>query len=241
MDSDDAISAAEAARRLGTTIPRVKRAVARLELPVERGPGGRVGIDPDTFERLQAELGTARPLEGLTRVQAAVLAALDAAPLGLVSARAVASRAGVAPTSASRAIERLAAGGLVVRRPVHVAAGRARRVELLTPRRSSPRWRKLAPALGRIQPPQRDRDPRDAVVPSRLHHLFWNVAPAQLDVRRSGGSIARRLLQSGDPEGLAWGAQHLSAADWEHGAAARGLDARRRRLAHNLAAAAERA
>src|SRR6185436_11591846 len=102
MDSDDAISAAEAARRLGTTIPRVKRAVARLELPVERGPGGRVGIDPDTFERLQAELGTARPLEGLTRVQAAVLAALDAAPLGLVSARAVASRAGVAPTSARR-------------------------------------------------------------------------------------------------------------------------------------------
>lgn len=236
MDND-VISAAAAGRRLGTTVPRVKRALARLDLPVVRGRGGRVGIGPETFGRLRAELGTVRPLDGLSRIETAVLAALGAAPFGLVSARAVARRAGVAPTSASRAIERLIADGLVDRTSVHVAAGRARRVDLLSARRSSPRWRRLAPALGQIEPPASDRRP-DESVPPRLRHLFWNVAPSQLDVRRSGGSIARRLLRIGDPEGLAWGAANLSAADWEHGAAARGLGPRTRSLARNLAVAA---
>lgn len=238
MDSSGVVSAAEAGRRLGTTIPRVKRTIERLDLPVERGRGGRVAIGPQAFERLRAELGTAGPLDGLTRVQTAVLAALDRAPFGLVSGRAVAARAGVAPTSATGAIEQLVAAGLIERTSVQVAAGRARRVDLLKARRSSPRWRKLAPALGRVDLPQRDRR-TDNTVPPRLLHLFWNVAPEQLDVRAAGGSIARRLLQTGDPEGLAWGARALSAADWEHGAAARGLDPRTRRLADNLAAAAQ--
>jgi hypothetical protein len=237
MDSGPPISAAEAGRRLGTTVPRVKRALDRLDLPVERGPGGRVGIGPEAFARLAAELGTAGPLDGMSRVETAVLATLDRAPLGLVSTRAVARRAGVAPTSAGRAIERLIADGLIDRTAVQIAAGRARRVDLITARRSSPRWRKLAPALGRIKPRQR-RPPADDEVPLRLRHLFWNVAPSQLDVRRSGGSIARRLLRTADPEGLAWGAANLSAADWEHGATARGLDPRTCRLARNLAAAA---
>jgi hypothetical protein len=237
MDSGDPISAAEAGRRLGTTVPRVKRAIERLVLPVDRGRGGRVGIGPETFERLRAQLGAGGPLDGFSRAETAVLAALDGAPFGLVSARAVARRAGVSPTSAGQAIERLAGEGLIDRAPVHVAAGQARRVDLITARRSSAGWRKLAPALGRLEPRQ-SRPHADDTVPPRLRHLFWNVAPSQLDVRRAGGTIARRLLQTGDPEGLAWGARNLSAADWEHGAAARGLDPRSRRLARNLAAAA---
>lgn len=237
MDSAFPISAAEAGRRLGTTVPRVKRALDRLDLRVEHGRGGRVSIGPVAFRRLQAELGAAGALAGFSRVETAVLAALDGAPFGLVSTRAVARRAGVSPTSAGQAIERLAGEGLIDRAPVHVAAGRARRVDLITARRSSPRWRKLAPALGRVEP-RRRRLRADDTVPPRLRHLFWNVAPSQLDVRRAGGPIARRLLQTGDPEGLAWGAANLSAADWKHGAATRGLDPRSRRLARNLAAAA---
>lgn len=240
MDSGWPISAAEAARRLETTIPRVKRAVERLELPVERGRGGRVAIGPEAFARLAEETGAVERLEGLTRIEALVLAALERAPFGLVSVRAVALRAGVAPTSAARALERLVAAGLVGRRPASVAAGRARHVELLSARRSSARWRRLAPALSRIRPPRRarSRTMADEVVPPRLRHLFWNVAPQQLDVSRHGGSIARRLLQLADPEGLAWAADHLSAADWEHGARARGLDPRARGLARNMAQAA---
>lgn len=74
-----------------------------------------------------------------------------------------------------------------------------------------------------MRPPGAGPCPGEAV-PARLRHLFW-------DILGSGGSIARRLLRSGDLEGLAWGAAHLRAADWEHGATARGLDAMTRRLA----------
>jgi len=71
-----------------------------------------------------------------------------------------------------------------------------------------------------------------------LRHLFWNVAPEQLAVDEHGAFVARRLLQAGDLEGLAWGAAHLAAEDWNHAARARGLDRQRLALAANLAAAA---
>jgi len=65
--------------------------------------------------------------------------------------------------------------------------------------------------------------------------LFWNTAPAQLDVATSAPNIARRLLTTFDPEGLAWGTTNLPANAWEHAAATRGLKPAQRALAHNLA------
>jgi DNA-binding MarR family transcriptional regulator len=239
MDTVGPISAAEAARRLGTTVPRVKRAIERLGLDVEQGRGGRVGIAPEQLARLRDELGVESPLEGLSRAQSAVLAALARAPFGLVSARAAARRAGISPTSASAALAQLLDRGLVEREHARIAAGRAREVELVRAASSTPRWRELAPALAEVRPPAR-RPEREEVVPERLSHLFWNVAPEQQRVREAGGSIARRLLQTGDPEGLAWGAAQLTRADWEHAARTRGLDPRKRRLARNLANAAAR-
>ncbi len=52
--------------------------------------------------------------------------------------------------------------------------------------------------------------------------------------------MARRLLQVGDLEGLAWGAAHLGLRDWDHAARARGLGSEQRALGANLAAAARR-
>ncbi|HEV2376037.1 MAG TPA: hypothetical protein VGS19_28195 [Streptosporangiaceae bacterium] len=66
-------------------------------------------------------------------------------------------------------------------------------------------------------------------------HLFWNAAPAQLDVATSAPFIARQLITSFDPDGLAWGTANLPADAWEHAAAARGLEPARRALARNLA------
>lgn len=74
-------------------------------------------------------------------------------------------------------------------------------------------------------------------VPLRLRHLFWNTAESQLDVRRAGPYIARRLLRTMDLQGLAWGAQALGPDDWEQAALARGLEPKARRLARNLAEA----
>jgi hypothetical protein len=74
-------------------------------------------------------------------------------------------------------------------------------------------------------------------VPRELRHLFWNTAEEQLDVRYAGGYVARRLLTVGDLDGLAWGAENLTAADWHHAATARGLSPDAKALAENLAAA----
>jgi len=78
-------------------------------------------------------------------------------------------------------------------------------------------------------------------VPPYLLHLFWNVAPAQLDVEASSPFIARRLITSFDPDGLAWGTANLPASAWEHAAATRGLPPAQRALAHNLATHAQHA
>jgi DNA-binding Lrp family transcriptional regulator len=162
---------------------------------------------------------------------------LSRAPLGLISARAVARRAGISPTAAGQALGELRRSGLVRGRSMTVAPGRAREVELLEPSWDARWWPLAAATLSKVPSPQGPVTSADRV-PERLRHLFWNTAPEQLDVQRAGGSIARRLLRTGDLEGLALGAAHLRARDWEYGATARGLDARTRRMAQNLAAAA---
>ena len=202
-----------------------------------RNTPGRLSLTPDQFEALRDELGRAPRIEGLSPTEAKVLAALRRAPLGLVSARAVASRAGLSPTAASRALRNLELSDLAYREPAMVALGRARKVELWHANVLHPRWNELAETLNDIQPPKRP-SPSGAQgnrVPSRLRHLFWNVSPAQLDARRAGPFVARRLLRNEDPEGLAWGATHLKPSDWREGARARGLDPKVRALAENLA------
>jgi hypothetical protein len=105
----------------------------------------------------------------------------------------------------------------------------------------SPRWLALAPAIARVRLPVRREGPHARRVPPHLLHLSWNAAPSQLDVASSAPFIARRLITSFDPDGLAWGTVNLPASAWEHAAATRGLDPAQRALAHNLARQAPRA
>jgi DNA-binding transcriptional ArsR family regulator len=231
----DSISAAEAAARLGTSIPRVMRAAGRLGM---RTAPGRLSLTRAQYRKLRDELGATPRIAGLTATDVKVLAALRRAPLGMVSARAVASRAGISPTAASRALGRLERRGLVYREGATLSLGRARRVELWHANVLHPEWSDIAASLDEVRPPR----PRPASrasggdrVPARLRHLFWNVDPAQLDIARAGPFVARRILREEDPEGLAWGALHLKSSDWRRAALARGLDPRTRRLAENLA------
>ncbi|MEA2421917.1 MAG: hypothetical protein QOF55_1016 [Thermoleophilaceae bacterium] len=233
------MSAAETARRLGTSVPRVKRAIERLGLGVETHPGGRVVINRRQFERLRKELGVRKKVDDLSPAEVAVLATLARSPFGLASDRAVAQRAGISPTSAGDALRRLEQTGLAQRERVWVAAGRAREQEIVRANYGSPQWPELSPKLATVEPPaaMRRRPRKTRTVPPRLRHLFWNAATSQLGLERSGGYIARRLVQTGDLEGLAWGAANLRPADWRHAAQARGIDERQRALAINLAEA----
>ena len=230
----DTISAANAAAGLGTSIPRVMRAAERLGF---RTSPGRLSLSKEQYERIGEELGKTPRIAGLSPTEVKVLAALRRAPLGLVSARSVAASGGVSPTAASRALGRLERRDLAYRKKATIALGRARRAEPWHANVLHPDWSGIAPSLDEVRPPRppaaragaRDR------VPPRLRHLFWNVDSAQLDTARAGAFIARRLLRSDDPEGLAWGATHLKPSDWRKAARARGLDPRARAMAENLA------
>jgi hypothetical protein len=133
-------------------------------------------------------------------------------------------------------LKSLLAKELVVQTGEIVAAGRAQRIEVWYANIAHPRWPELDPVLDRVEPPDRPASPVTQV-PRRLRHLFWNTAESQLDVRRAGGYIARRLLQTMDLQGLAWGAKVLDPKDWRQGARARGLDSKVKRFAQNLAEA----
>lgn len=232
---DSTWSATAVAAELGTSVPRVARAARRLGFAT--GPGGRIALDSEQVARLRDELGVVPAIAGLTRSEIKTLAALARAPLGLPSVRAVARRAGLSPTATSRAMKSLQARGLVRSEPTVIAAGRARRVNLLHANRRSEDWDELAPLLARVQPPRREQ--RERRVPARLRHLFWNTAAGQLDIDRGGSYIARRLLRTLDPGGLSWGARNLPAVAWREGARARGLSPDVRALAENVARASE--
>lgn len=232
----DTYAAADVARGLGTTVPRVVRAAERLGLDA-REPNGRWRFSRSMLSRLRDELGVTPEVPGLSPTEVKVLAALSRAPFGLSSARVVARRAVISPTAAAGALRTLEDQGLVYHEETRIAAGRTRQVTLYHANRRAERWLDLTPALVRVLPPRR-RTRRDRRVPTGLRHLFWNTASSQLEVGHGGPYIARRLLTTMDSDGLAWGAKNLRASDWEHAARTRGLDDRQRALAHNLAAAA---
>lgn len=231
----DTYSASRAARALGTSAPRILRAVRRLGLEVRRSRSGALVIDEAQLERLAGELGGSAIPSGLSRTQARVLAALARSPRGLASRRAVARRAGVSPTAASRALSALEAAGLARTDHATVAMGRAVDTDIHTAVVTAARWPELAPQLALIELPAREAERTAGVVPRHLRHLFWNTAPSQLRIASSAPYVAKRLLSTGDADGLAWGATHLPAEAWESAARARGLSPRDRALALNLA------
>ena len=232
------MSAREAARVLGTSAPRVLRALtdAGVSAPV----GRRARLSRGQVDELRVKLGATPPVDGLNRIEAMVAAALARAPLGLASRRAVSRRAGVSPTAAGRAIESLRRRGLVRVEKRSLPGRRAHDAVVICADYTSPGWSRIAGELARVQPPRADSAPGSASrVPARLSYLFWDTADSQKDVGRAGGYIARRLLQTADPEGLAWGVEHLTRHDWAHAAATRGMAPRVRALARNLAGGGE--
>lgn len=234
------ISARAAARALGTSAPRVLRAIERLGLSVERSPAGHVRLTDDQLRAVRDFLGSIPGDAPLPRIQLKLLAALDRSPRGVVSVRSLAARAGVSPTAAAQHLNVLKKRGLVQEEPRWIAEGRARQRTILSLNDASADWQTLAPLVRSVTLPARSPAQRRAQrVPQRLDHLFWNVASSQKDVATSGATIARRLIEIADLDGLAWGLETLSPTDWEHAARTRGISPAKRAMARNFAAAAE--
>jgi predicted transcriptional regulator len=231
----DTYSLAAIARALGTSAPRVRRAIGRLGMSVERSDSGVFRLTRGQVDELSSVLGVTPSVSGLSPTQARVLAALSRSPRGVASVREAARRAGTSPTAAARALADLEHVGLVVQTREMLARGRATEATVYQVPFASPRWLGLASSVAQIRLPSRFHRAHATRVPPHLLHLFWNVAPAQLDVASSAPFIARRLITSFDPDGLAWGSQNLPASAWEHAAVTRGLEPAKRALANNLA------
>src|SRR5579863_5496244 len=102
----DTYSLAQAADALGTSLPRVQRAIRDLGIVTTiEGRGRRLTMAQLTA--LRRRLGYAPRIAGLTREETFVLAALNLRPLGVRSVRAVARAASVSPTAAGRAVAHL--------------------------------------------------------------------------------------------------------------------------------------
>ena len=204
-------------------------------MSAERTASGVFRLTPRQVDELARELGASPLVPELSRVEIRVLTALSRSPRGVASVREAARRAGVSPTAATRALARLTSEGLIAQTPMMLAQGHALEATVYQVLFGSPRWLALAPEIARVRLPARRAVPPASRVPPRLGHLFWNAAPTQLDIASSAPLIARRLITSFDPDGLAWGTANLPASAWDHAAHTRGLEPAKRALAHNLA------
>jgi predicted transcriptional regulator len=204
-------------------------------MQVERTDSGVFRLTQSQVAELASMLGVTASVPDLSATEVRVLAALSRSPRGVASVREAARRAGTSPTATARALAGLTSVGLIMQTHAMLARGRATEATVYQVPFASPRWLALAPAIAQVRLPARLGRAHAARVPPHLLHLFWNVAPAQLDVASSAPFIARRLITSFDPDGLAWGSKNLPASAWEHAAATRGLEPAKQALARNLA------
>lgn len=223
------ITVTDAAMRLSTTIPRVRRAIARLGIvtsPTSNGPGRpRQYLDEKDFLRLRDDLGSAPARGPWSREDMRVLAAFLMNPFGFRSRRAVAATAGISPTTASAIVDRLINDGLIVevRAPVR-SNGRVTTGTILAINETDERWGDLLGDVLVTQLPRPRVTPEATIVPRRFWHLFWNAHPSRLPIDEHADFIASRMLLSRDPFAVSWAATHLPPSSIEKTSSLRQVD-----------------
>jgi DNA-binding transcriptional ArsR family regulator len=220
---------------LGTTVPRIHRAVDRLALSPQRTKGGHLRLSREDVERLRHLLGPDnQAADGLSHSDRQVVGALARRPLGIRSIRAVARASGVSPTTASRSLARLEQMGFVETITRTVVEGRIKQVQAWQV--TTERIVEAVKLTVGLRFPVPKRVVRTGRLPSRVHHLFWSVPhPERLDLERDADYIAYRILVSEDVAALVWATLSLPRSAWAAASKIRGLDGPRRALAENLA------
>lgn len=184
-------------------------------------------------------LGRTPRVDGLTRPQTQVLAAVAAHPFGFRSMRAVSRATTLSPTAAGRAVRALVEQGLVDMTTETVAEGSAREVEIWR-LHIGQRWLRVAATVAQVVLPVRSPrvdPPAPPGIPRRFWHLFWDVDPGRLTIADDGEFIATRLVLGPNLIARSWALSHLSSALLEHAATNRSADPSMRALIHNAVAA----
>ncbi|HUF99827.1 MAG TPA: hypothetical protein VMM60_16995 [Ilumatobacter sp.] len=233
----DTYSVAEVAARLGTSVPRVRRAMAALRIEVIESTSG-VRLDDGAVRTLTERLGATPTGWPGTREEAFVLAALSRRPLGLRSTRAVARAARVSPTTAALAVDKLMGVGLIAVETIRIVEGKAVDADVFVVDKNSEAWRRLSAMVRAVILPADKTEPSAASrVPQRLWHHFWNAQPVAIKLPDDERYVASRLLQSGDPQAIAWAVSNLSGSAIESVAELRGLTEAERATIRVLAGA----
>ncbi|MGH9156090.1 MAG: hypothetical protein ACRD1K_09730 [Acidimicrobiales bacterium] len=232
----DGFSVGEASALLGVPAPRIYRAAERDGLA--RAPASRLHLSSQVVAKwLRAWGWVPEPLrDRCTREEAFVLAALSRSPLGLRSARSVARRAVLSPSTATKALSALKGAALVRERTERVVEGRVSDIVVWCINWWSPEWKALATAVPAVVlPASKARPRRQRTVPSRFAHLFWNEDTGSLELERDGVMIAERILRSSDVEAIAWAAAAIPPESLRRVKGLRNVPARVAALAEALA------
>jgi DNA-binding Lrp family transcriptional regulator len=201
----DTYSTVEVAKELNVPLPRLLRFVSNQDGAVR--VGNRVRLRSETVAAARDRFGVIPRVSGLTRFEVQALVALSRHPRGLVSVRQVAKSSRLSPTAASRAVSKLEAKGLVVRRSARVFDGKVEAKDLLEVDWSSPVWRAIAPTLSKAQLPQAKASTTlGGRLPARLADVFWTGDWHKVDPSKSPRYVAQRILNEGrdNPEALAF-------------------------------------
>ena len=232
-------SATAIARLLGVSLPRLHRLLDAEGVPVAGGRGHRRSVSVVVVRRLVRRIGAVPiMLPDYDRTEMLVLGALARAPLGFVSARAVARAAGVSPTAAAAALAAFEARGLARRNERQVLHGRIRLIRFWVADLLHAAWTKdvLVAANGVALPIGARPATPPRRVPSGYGHAFWNVDPRKVDPSLNPDFVAARLLQLDDAGAWVWAARNLPARSLLRAANVRGVDAGRKALVKNLIA-----
>ena len=212
MDSfDQTHSTTDVAEWLGVSIPTIHRAISRLKLNPSRGAKGNLRLSEKEIQLLLADLGKAPKIGGFTREEFFILSILQKRPFGLRSARLIARHAGISPSTAQKALGNLERQGFVEHRHQIVAEGHVKEIEVWL-LRITPFWMtdEIAMKLRSIVTPLRTQsNQREANVPRRFKHLFWNTDLRKLNTIDHGPAIAISIIEQDNPHALAWAIHNL--------------------------------
>lgn len=191
----DSYSIAAAARALGTSAPRVYRAIKRLGLEPSIDRRGAL-LTAAQLETLRESLGDAKPAGDFSRETVKVLAVLASKPRGVRSNRALARAAGVSPTTVGKVLAVLQRDDVVRVEQRVLPEGAARKVNVVAINSASPVWRAVASDVRRVHldyEPYSNSEPK--IVPRRLRHHFWNAPATNLRLPENADYVAARLLR----------------------------------------------
>jgi DNA-binding transcriptional ArsR family regulator len=217
----DTITARAVADALGVSLPTAHALLD--DEGVSRTGRGIPRVAPiAVLEALRVRRGSV-PRSAFRRTDVQVLLVLQRFEMGLPSARAIAVRANLSPSTVAAALTRLRAHGAVTDDVVSIRGGRVRRI--------------------RVDPASWPTSVRNAVTRATVPTLTTSTRPMPRGLRpllrgaQDEASVARALLRSPDPLAWAWAVANVPEAMLKDVARHRGLNAEARLMVHRTLAA----